>query len=112
MHLLSAVLVHRLEGTRKQQHWDVRQIRSSFDEGGDVVAAPFRHPDIGKDDVRQLDWNARDGLLAVPDGYDLHVLARERELDDALNGHAVIGEQELMRHESLSSRTPTWRSVR
>ncbi len=69
-----------------------------FTNAGDVVAASLRHPDVGQDDVGPLDGNARDGLFPIPDGDHLHVLARERQLDDALNGHAVIGEQELVRH--------------
>ena len=39
-----------------------------------------------------------DGLLAVADGDDLDVLVGERQLDDALNRDAVVGEQQGMRH--------------
>ena len=105
MDLPRAVLVDRLERASQEEHRDVREVRPALDERGNVVAAPLGHADIGQHDVWQLNGNARDGLLAVSDGYDLHVLSGERELDDALNGHAVVGEQELMRHESLSNTT-------
>ena len=91
-----AVLVHRLERAGQQQHRDVREVRPALDERGNVVAAPLGHADVGQHDVGSLNGNARDRLLAISDGYDLHVLSGERQLDDALNGHAVVGEQELM----------------
>ena len=37
-------------------------------------------------------------LLSVSHSDDLHVLIRERQLDDALDGDAVVRQQELMRH--------------
>ena len=45
-----------------------------------------------------LDSQAGDRLLAVADGDDLDVLVGERQLDDALNGDAVVGEEQLVRH--------------
>ena len=43
-----------------------------------------------------LGAQALDGLLAVADGDHLHVFIRERELDDSLNGDAVVGKEKLV----------------
>jgi hypothetical protein len=65
---------------------------------GHIVAAALRHPDVGEHDVGTLNGNTGDGLFPIPDSDHLHILSRERQLDDALNGYAVIGKQELVRH--------------
>jgi hypothetical protein len=93
-----ARLVHRLECPRQQQHRNVRQVGMRLHEGRDFVAAPLRHADVGQDDVGPLGLDARDRLLAVADCHDLDILARERQLDDALDGHAVVGQQKLLSH--------------
>ena len=41
---------------------------------------------------------ARDRLIAVADGDDLDVLVGERQLDDALNRDAVVGQEQGLRH--------------
>ena len=46
--------------------------------------------------------SARDRLVAVADGDDVDVLVGERQLDDALNRDAVVGEKKGMRHLGLS----------
>ena len=72
--------------------------RIALDEGRDLVAVALGHADVGEDDVRAIGANPLDRLLAVADHRDLDVLVGERELDDALDGHAVVGEQKLVRH--------------
>ncbi len=110
LHLLRPCIVYGLEGSSQQEHGNVAQIGSPLHERGDVIPASLGHPDIGQNDIRPFDRNTRDGLLPVAHADHLHVLARERQLDDSLNGHAVIGEQELMSHgpPKLSPRAP-WR---
>ena len=73
----------------------------ALDERGDFVAVPFRHPDVGEDDVGTIALHAIDRVLAVSHGDDLDVLVRERQLDDALDRDAVIRQQELVRHGSM-----------
>jgi hypothetical protein len=90
--------VHRFEGPRQEQHGNMRQRRIRLDEGGDLVAVALGHPDVGEDDVRPIRLDALDRLTTVPHGQDLHVFVGKRQLDDALNGDAVIGEQQLWRH--------------
>ena len=41
--------------------------------------------------------DAVDRLLAVADREHLHVLVGKRQLDDALNGDAVVGQEQLVR---------------
>ena len=49
--------------------------------------------------------DARDRLVAVADRDDVDVLVGERQLDDALNRDAVVGEEEGMRHLGLIGRS-------
>jgi hypothetical protein len=67
-------------------------------ERRDVVPAPLGHPDVGEDDVRPVDRNPRDRLIAVTHGDDVDVLPRKCQLDDALDGEAAVGQQELVSH--------------
>ena len=46
-----AGFVDRLERAGQEHHGNVRQRRVALDERGDLVAVPFRHPDVGEDDV-------------------------------------------------------------
>ena len=69
-----------------------------LDVRGDFVAVAARHPDVGQHDVGRIGVEARDRLVAVADGDDLDVLVGERQLDDALDRDAVVGEQKRMRH--------------
>jgi hypothetical protein len=80
----------------------VRQVWPALDERGHVIPASLGHPDISEHDIGPFDRDTRDGLFAISDGDDLHILSRERQLDDALNRYAVIGEQEFVRHGPLS----------
>ncbi len=96
------ILVQRLEGAGQQDHRNVRQPRIALDEGRDLVAVPLGHADIGEHDVRTIGAHPLDGLTAVADRDDVDVLVRERELDDPLDGDAVIGEQQLVGHGSYT----------
>jgi hypothetical protein len=77
----------------------VLELAAPLHEGGHVVAALLGHADVGQDDVWKLDRNAGNRLLAVVHGDDMDVFARERQLDDALNRDAVVGQQQLV-HQS------------
>ena len=66
--------------------------------GGDLVPVALGHVDVGQDDVGGVDVEAIYGQLTVSDRRDFDVFVGERELDDALNRHAVIGEKKLMCH--------------
>ena len=83
-----------------------------LDEGRDLVAAPPGRPDIGKDDVGPLGRQPLDRLLPVVDGDDLDVLGREHQLDDALDGGAAVGEQELVAHWLAPAPSPSGARVR
>ena len=53
---------------------------------------------LSSDDVRGGGLEAFDGLVAVADGDDLHVLVGERQLNHALDRDAVVGQEQSMRH--------------
>jgi hypothetical protein len=71
-----------------------------LDERGHLIAIAFGHPDVGEDDVRAVALYAIDRVLPVAHRDDLHVLVRERQLDDPLDGDAVVCQQEFVRHPS------------
>ena len=71
---------------------------------GHLVAVLSGHADVGKDDIRRRGLEPGDRLVAVADGDDGDVLVGERQLDDALNGDAVVDQQEGRRHEAARSR--------
>ena len=102
-HLFGTRLIDRLEGAGQQQHRDVLEIGPALHERRHVVAALFGHADVGEHDVGKLGGDTCDGLLAVVDGNHLDVLARKRQLDDALDGHAVVGQQELLHHSTFAT---------
>ena len=93
-----ALFVDGLEGAREQQHRDVGQVGGALHERRHVVPVPLGHADICEDDVRALGFDALHGLLPVANGDDLDVFVREGQFDHALDRHAVVGEQELVRH--------------
>jgi len=93
-----ARLVHRFERTGQQQHRNVRQPRRLLDESRDFVAVASGHPDVGEHDVRRRRLEALNRLFAVADRGHLNVLVGERQLDDALNRHAVVGQKEGVWH--------------
>jgi hypothetical protein len=93
--------VDRFERAGEQDHGNVRGGRVPFDERRDLIAVALGHADIRENDVGAIALHPLDRFLPVADGRDLHVLVRERQLDDALNRHAVIGQQELVRHASM-----------
>ena len=99
--LPGTLFVERLERAGEQDHRDVGEPRIVLDERRDLVAVALGHADVGKDDVRAIGDDPLDRLLAVADRRDLDVFVGERELDDALDRHAVVGEKKLVRHGVL-----------
>ncbi len=93
-----ARLVHRFERAGQQHHRNVRQPRRLLDESRDLVAVAPGHPDVGEHDVRRRRLEALNRLLAIADRGHLDVLVGERQLDDALNRHAVVGQKEGVWH--------------
>ena len=91
-------VIDRLERARQQDDGNVGEPGGFFDVLRDLVAVLAGHADVGQHDVRRRGVEARDRLVAVADRDDLDVLVRERQLDDALNGDAVVGEEERMGH--------------
>ena len=96
-------LIDRFERAGQQQHRDMRQPRRRPDVLGHLVARAAGHRHVGQHNVRRLLVDGGDGLVAVTDRHDLDVFVRERQLDDALDGDAVVGEQKLVCHRSLLS---------
>ena len=96
--LVGLHLIDRLERTGQQQHRDVREARLALDVAGDLVAVPAGHPDIREDDVGRLPVEHGNRLIAIADGDNTHILIGKRQLDDALDGHTVVGEEKDVRH--------------
>ena len=69
-----------------------------LDVTGDFITALPGHPDVSQNDVGRLLLDTGDRLIAVADGHDPDVLIRERQLDDALDGDAIVGEKKSVRH--------------
>ena len=68
------------------------------------IPGPAGHADIDQHDVGRVRFDALNRLIAVADGDDLDGLVGERQLDDALNGDAVVGEKKSLRHLGLIGR--------
>jgi hypothetical protein len=79
----------------------VTQRRRSLDVLRHVVAVLARHADVGEHNVGWRRHELGDGLIAVADGDDGHVLVGKRQLDDALNRGAVVGQEQGVRHVSV-----------
>jgi hypothetical protein len=90
-----ACLVDRLERAGQQHHRNVRQPRRLLDELRHFIAVTARHPDVGEHDVGRRRLQTLNRLLAVADRGHLDVLVGERQLDDALNRDAVVGQEEV-----------------
>ena len=93
-----ALLVERLKSAGQQQDGNVFQLVGRLDELANFIAIFLRHDDVAEHDVRLDGANLVDGLLPVPHGVELEILIGERELDNLLNGNAVVGEQDLVSH--------------
>jgi hypothetical protein len=65
------------------------------------VSVPARHPDVGQHDVRRGCVDPRNRLVAVADRDHGDRFTGERQLDDALDRHAVIDKEKGLRHVSL-----------
>jgi hypothetical protein len=93
-----ALLVEGLEGPGKQQHWNVTECRVGLDRLADLVAALAGHHDVGHHEVRAQCARSLDRGIAVIDGHELHVLAREADPHHFLDGDTVVCEQKRLRH--------------
>ncbi len=69
-----------------------------LDELGHLVAVTLGHADVGEHDIGTIRADPLDRLLAVANRDHLDILTSKRQLDDALDRDAVVGEQEFMRH--------------
>ena len=98
------VLVERLEGAGEEQDRDVGQRRRLLDEVADLVAVLLRHDDVAEDEVRTHVLDLLDRQAPVPHRHDLEVLVRERQLDDFLDGDAVVRKQDLLAHRLKASK--------
>ena len=76
----------------------MRETRRLFDVLRRLRSRSARHADIGQHDVGRRRLEPRDRLIAVADGDDVDFFVGERQLDDALNGDAVIGQKKGLRH--------------
>ena len=85
----------------------MREVRRAFDVLRNFVSVLARHADVGEHDVGRRAVEALNGLIAIADGDDLDVLVSKRQLDDALNRHAVVGKKKGMRHVSNIGSTST-----
>ena len=103
---LDALLVDRLGRAGQKDDRNVRQPRRVLHVRGHFVAVFSRHPDVGQHDVRRLGIEVSDCLIAVADRDDLDVLVGEGQLDDALDGDAVVGKQQLMGHDGVIGSRP------
>jgi hypothetical protein len=83
-------LIDWLERTGQEKHGNVRQPGRLLDVLRNLVPRFSGHADVGQDDVRRGRVEHGDGLLAIADRHDLNIFVGERQLDDALNGDAVV----------------------
>src|SRR5205823_13689318 len=68
-----------------------------------ILSVLARHADVGEHDVGRRAVEALNGLIAIADGDDLDVLVSKRQLDDALNRHAVVGKRSEEHTSELQS---------
>ena len=62
--------------------------------------------DVGEDDIGRRAAEPRGGRIAVAHGDDRDVLIGEGQLDDALNRHAVVGQQQFVHHSTFAAPSP------
>jgi hypothetical protein len=97
-HFDCALLVEGLEGAGQQQHRNALQRGIALELGAERVAVQARHADIGEDDVGLDLTGANERVVAVVDGDELDVLVGERDPDDLLDRHTVVGQKQGLRH--------------
>ena len=93
-----AGLIDRLECARQQDHGNVGELRAALHVRGDFVAVALGHVDVGQDDVRRIGIERDRSPAARRRPRHVDVLVGKRQLDDALDRDAVVGEEKLMRH--------------
>jgi hypothetical protein len=75
-----------------------------LDEVADLVSILLRHDDVAQDEVRPHVLDLLHRQAPVPHRHDLEVLVRERQLDDFLDGDAVVRQQDLLTHRLKASK--------
>ena len=64
------------------------------DAFAEVISAQIRHAHVGEDEIGQQLAGAGQRVVAVVDGRERHVLAREGHAYGFLNGDGVVGEEQ------------------
>ena len=62
----------------------------------DFVTTPIRHTRVGQHQGRRIRLDLLDCLLPTGDGDHVQVLVGQRQLDDTLNGEAVVGDKQCL----------------
>ena len=75
-----------------------RQFGSRAHEGGHFEAILPGHAHVGEHDVEALGFQTLNRLQPVADRHHVDALFGEGQFDDALNGDAVVGKQQTVRH--------------
>jgi hypothetical protein len=104
-HGIGALAVERLEGAGEQKHRNARSRGIVLDMLADLVAVGLRHDDVEQRDVGTDFLDLLQGLRAVAHREDLIVAFREGQLHDFLDGDAVVGEENFLRHAAPGSST-------
>ena len=89
---IGAIGIEWLECAGQQNHGNGSKFGMRLHELADFVAVFLGHDDVGQDDVRAHFRKFLDGFVAVIDGCDLVIAVGEGQLNDLLNGDAVIRE--------------------
>jgi hypothetical protein len=105
--LPAARFVERLVVARQQQHGDVREVRIVLHRGAEVVAVLPRHERVDEDQVRAHLARPRQRFVHGLRSSDGHVLLTKAQLDNFVDRHAVVCQQEALRHP-----TPPWTRAR
>ena len=91
-------VVHAVKGARQQHHGNVGQARRVAQMPRDIVTIAAGDTDVGENDIGRRFVDRGDRLVAVIDRDHVHVFVGEGEPDDALDGDAVVDQQQLIRH--------------
>jgi hypothetical protein len=106
-----ALSVVGLERPGEEQHRNLREVAVGADRGAELVAGQAGHRDVGQDQIGPELPGAGEGVVAVVHGHELHVLVGERDPDDLLDRHAVVGEKQRLRHRRGTSRQAAGRRL-
>jgi hypothetical protein len=94
-------LIKGLEGPRQQQNRDIPQLRLLLDRGAQFIAVFPGHDNVGKNQIGPPQTRFLEGGITVAHGCQVDVLTGTNDPDNLLDGHTVIGQQQLFIHSSL-----------